>query len=266
MEGWLFYPALRKFRDEFPNSRAKSKQELQCKLDLPRRCRRTVNGPARGAVLAALENLLIRVCEIGVIEHVERLGAELHIQSLTDSYLLQERRIDIEQARPTQRSASHVPESPLGRQHESSRVEEPIGCSQNHRPLKVRIPVGYVGITRIARPGRIGAGQRRKGESAGNPDARIPLPAADQLVHDSSGAASEALPVPKRQLIAGEPVERVGEAVGSNAAVQLPAIIGAGKIRWFVSSGGGQDGGIHIHDFAPRVIRLISETTTPLRQ
>src|SRR2546426_12358371 len=115
MEGWLFYPALRKFRDEFPNSRAKSKQELQCKLDLTRRCRRAVNGPARGAVLAALENHLIRVREIGVIENIERLGAELHIQSLTDSYSLQERRIDIEQARPSQRPASHIPAGPLGR-------------------------------------------------------------------------------------------------------------------------------------------------------
>src|SRR5439155_4439786 len=190
---------------------------------------------------------------------------------------LQERRVDIEQARPAQRSASHVPESPLSRQLESKGIEPAVrsarlvatGLRVGVRGVWIangRIPVRYVGITGTARSGRIGAGQRREGESAGNPEARIPLPTADQFVHDTSGAASEALPIAERQLIAGVPVERVGEAVGSNAAVQLPAIIGTGKIRWLVSSGGGQDGGIHIHDFPPGVIRLISETTTPLRQ
>src|SRR5436309_1871829 len=101
-----------------------SEQQLERELDLARRCRRSVNGPARGTVLGALENHLIRVCEVGVIENIERLGAELHIESLSDFDPLQERRVDIEQARPTQRSASHVPESPLGRQYEGSRVEE----------------------------------------------------------------------------------------------------------------------------------------------
>ncbi|PYS37064.1 MAG: hypothetical protein DMG14_22575 [Acidobacteria bacterium] len=60
-----------------------------------------------------------------MIENIERLGSELHIQSFTDSYLLQERRVDIEQAGPTERSASHVPEGPLSRQHKGSRVEPP---------------------------------------------------------------------------------------------------------------------------------------------
>src|SRR5438093_4041660 len=259
MEGWLFYPALRKFRDEFQNSRAKSKQELQRELDLTRRCRRAVNGPDRGAVLGARENHLIRVCEIGVIENIERLSAELHIQSFTDSDPLQERRVHVEHARATQRPASHVPEGTLGRQDKGSRIEESIGCSQNHRPLEVGIPVRYVGITGIASPGSIGTSQRREGESASKPDACVPLPAADQLVYDASGAASEALPVPKRQLIAGVPAGLVGDAVGSDAAVQ-PAIIGAVEIRWLVSSGRGQDGGIVIHDFPIGVIRLKSES------
>ena len=91
------------------------------------------------------------------------------------------------------------------------------------------------------------------------------MPGADQFIHNSAGAASEALPVPKWQLIAVERVELVGEAVGSDAAVQ-PAIVRTVEIRWLVSGGGGQDGGIVIHDFPIGVIRLKSETTTPLRQ
>src|SRR5213594_1468213 len=126
-----------------------SEQQLERELDLARRCRRTVNGPARGGVLRARENHLIRVREIGVIENIERLSAELHIQALTDSDPLQKRRVDIEEPRSTKRPASHVPEGPLGGQDKSPRIEEPIGCSQNHWPFKVRIPVRDVGITGV---------------------------------------------------------------------------------------------------------------------
>src|SRR5438132_5903704 len=237
-----------------------SENQLQRELDLSRGRGRICNDPTRRAVIAARENNLIRVREIGVIQNIERLGAELHIQSLADSYPLQERRVDIEQARTTQRSARHVAEGALDRQHEGSRIEPLIRSPQNYRPLKIRIPVGYVGITVIAGPRSIGASQRREGESARNPEAAIPLPAADQLVHDPSGAACEALPIPKRQLIAGIRVELMGEAVGSHAPVQ-PAIIGAIKFRWLVSGGRRQDGGIVIHDFSVGVIRLKSEPT-----
>ncbi len=63
-------------------------QQLQRELDLTRCRGGRCNDPARGAVLGALENNLVRVREIGVIQTIERLGAELQIQSLTDSYLL----------------------------------------------------------------------------------------------------------------------------------------------------------------------------------
>src|SRR5262249_41908570 len=130
-----------------------------------------------------------------------------------------------------------VPEGPLERQGKGSRIEPLVGSPHNHWPLEVRIPVRYVGITGVAGTRSIGASQRREGESPRNPEAAIPLPAADQLVHDPSGAASEALPVPKRQQIAVERVELVIEAVGCDPAVQLPAIIGTGEIRWLVTSG-----------------------------
>src|SRR5438093_3001053 len=148
---------------------------------------------------------------------------------------------------PRKRTAPHVPEGPLQRQREGSRIEPLIGSSQNHLPLEVRIPVGYVGITGVTGTRSIGASQRREGESARNPDAPIPLPAADQLVDDPSGAASEALPIPKRQHIAVVRAELVVEAVGCEPAVQLFPIIGTGEKRWLVSSGRSEDGRIQIH-------------------
>ena len=65
-----------------------SEQQLERELDLPRGRGGSCNDSARGAVLGALENNLIRVREIRVIQNIERLGPELQIQSLTDSHLL----------------------------------------------------------------------------------------------------------------------------------------------------------------------------------
>src|SRR5437899_9175578 len=73
-----------------------SELQLQRELDLPRCRGRRCNDPARRAVLGALEKNLIRVREVGVIQNIERLGAELQIQSLTDSHPLQQRSVDVE--------------------------------------------------------------------------------------------------------------------------------------------------------------------------
>src|SRR5262245_4323173 len=194
-----------------------------------------------------------------MIQNVEQLGPELHVHSFTDSDPLQERRVHIEQARPTQCPASHVSEGPLGRQHEGSRIKPSIGCSQNHQPLEIRIPVRYVGITGIASSGSIEASEQCEKETACKPYAGVPLPVADQLVHDTSDAASEAPSIPERQLIAGVPIELVSETVGADTAVQLSAEIRAGKSRWLVSSGKNQNRGIQIHDLPPGVICLKRE-------
>ncbi len=49
-----------------------SEQQLQHELDLPRGRCCPVNGPARGAVVVALEHDLIGVRKIGVIENIVR--------------------------------------------------------------------------------------------------------------------------------------------------------------------------------------------------
>src|SRR5206468_8836175 len=128
-----------------------------------------------------------------------------------------------------------------------------------HRALKVRIPVRYVGVTGVAGASNIRTSKRREGESARNPDTRIPLPAADQLLHQPAGAACEALAISERQLIAGVAAELVEEAEGCDPAVQSFTIIRTGDIRWLVSSRRRQDSGIQIHRFSIGVIRLIGE-------
>src|SRR5437660_9704705 len=73
-----------------------SELQLERELDLPRVRGGRCNDRARGAVLGALEENLIRVREIGVIQNIEHLGPELQIQSLTDSHPLQQGRVDVE--------------------------------------------------------------------------------------------------------------------------------------------------------------------------
>ena len=79
-----------------------SEHQLQRELDLPRGGRRRVDDSGRGTVVVTREHNLIRVREIGVIENIERLGTELQIHFLINSYLLEQRSIDREQPGTTE--------------------------------------------------------------------------------------------------------------------------------------------------------------------
>src|SRR5437773_11234151 len=199
--------------------------QLQRELELTREGGRRQNLATRGTVFGSLEKNLVRVREIGAIEDIERLGPERQLQSLSDCHVLEQRRVDIEQARTTERPARHVAEGALCRQHEGSRIEPLIRSPDNNRPFKIQIPVRYVGITLVAGASDIRTSKRREGESARNPDTRIPLPAADQLLHQPAGTACEALPIPERQLIAGVAAELMEDAEGCDPAVQSFTII-----------------------------------------
>src|SRR5262249_34983049 len=96
-----------------------------------------------------------------------------------------------------------------------------IRLSQDHVSGKVRIPVGRVGLISIAGSGSIGANQGCERESSLSSDDAVPLPAADQLIYNSTGAASEALAAPKRQLIAEVAIKLMVETVGRNSSIQL---------------------------------------------
>src|SRR5437764_419120 len=73
---------------------SKSEHQLQRELDLPR-CRGRIGDDAgRRTVVGPCEHDLIRIREIRVIEDIERLCPELHIQSLADSHLLEEGCVD----------------------------------------------------------------------------------------------------------------------------------------------------------------------------
>src|SRR5207247_5271604 len=211
--------------------------QLQRELELTREGGRRQKLATRGTVFGSLEKNLVRVREIGAIENIEHLGPERQLQCLTDCHVLEQRRVDIEQARTTQRSARHVSKGSLERQHEGFRIEPFIGSTHDHRPLKVRIPVRYVGITGIAGSSSVRASQRCEGESTRSPEARIPLPAAYQLVHDASGAACGALRIPGWQPIAGGPAELVEAAEGCASAARPFRTISTTHSRGLVAVG-----------------------------
>src|SRR5215467_11888120 len=122
-----------------------SKHQLQRELDLPRRRGRTGNladGIAIAVVVAvALEHNEIRVSEIRAIQNIERFRAELQRHALPDGNSLKQGRVDVEQARAAERTASHVAEGAGNRHRESFRIEPLFWSPQDHRSLEVRIPV-----------------------------------------------------------------------------------------------------------------------------
>ena len=81
----------------------------------------------------------------------------------------------------------------------------------------------------------------------------VPLPVTDQLVRQSSRASAESPAPPERQLVAEVGVELVLQTVGCDSAVQL-WVKPVQERRRLIIGGRGEEGGIDIHYFPPRVI------------
>src|SRR5256712_8406808 len=93
-------------------ARIGSKQEPQRELDLPRSRRRRGDDPCGGAIFTALENHRVRFSEAYLIENVEDLRPQLQAPSLVNGEFFEERSVEVNQSRPGERPALHVPESP----------------------------------------------------------------------------------------------------------------------------------------------------------
>src|SRR5262249_24844254 len=114
----------------------------------------------------ALENDPIRVREIRVIENIERFRAKLQIQALPDGDPLEQGRVDVKQARTTERTASRVAVGAGSRHRKGAGIEPVVHSAQNDLPLEVRIQVGYVNGGSVAAAGIIEADLRREGKPA----------------------------------------------------------------------------------------------------
>ena len=81
----------------------------------------------------------------------------------------------------------------------------------------------------------------------------IPLPAADQLVRESSGGAADRPAVPERQQISEVAVKLVLQAVGPDSPAEL-RIVRVPERRRVIIGGGTENGGTDVHYLPPRVI------------
>ena len=106
----------------------KSKDEFQSELELPRGPGRG-NLPGRVAIgvigAAARENNRIRVEEIRVIEHIERLRPELQVKLLVDTELLEKRSVGVDQTGSPDPPARDVP-----------RAKYVVPCGTRPRPTR----------------------------------------------------------------------------------------------------------------------------------
>src|SRR5439155_14369044 len=117
--------------------------------------------------------------------------------------------------------------------------------AQNHVPLEVGIPVGYVGIAAVPVPGPVGANERRYREAASRAKDSVTLPAANQLLHPAGGSTAERLAVPEWQLIAEVAVELVQETKGGGSFVE-PSLKTIQNRRRLIIGRSGEDGGIGV--------------------
>src|SRR5215471_16948871 len=113
-----------------------------------------------------------------MIEDVESLRPELERSFFIDPELLEQRRVEIGQPRSAELSTPDVPESPGGWHKKSSRIEPLIRLAQNHRSVKVGIPVWQIRILGVSASGSVRANKRRERKTTLDSEVAIPLPAA----------------------------------------------------------------------------------------
>src|SRR5262249_16734001 len=149
---------------------------------------------------------------------------ELQIRALPDGNPLEQGRVDVEEARAAERTASRVTEGAGSRHREGTGIEPVFYCPQNHLPLKVRVQVGYVDRSSVAGAGILEAKPRGEREPALSVEDPIPLPTPNQGVHPAGSATAKALSASERQLIAEVRVELVFNAVGGHALVPVAIV------------------------------------------
>ncbi len=116
-----------------------------------------------------------------MIEEVEGLDPELHIQPLFQRNPFEERGVHVEKTGSPEGAARHVSEGPGRQQHERIGTEVvavflELVHTQNDLAFAVGIPAGHVRIPGVPVAGPVGANKGLKGEAALHADDAIPLP------------------------------------------------------------------------------------------
>src|ERR1700733_12251602 len=168
-----------------------SEKKLQSELDLSRSSRSRTDNPGCRRLSsfyrrsfwgrAGAINHWVRRCEVGVVEHVEKLRAELCAPPLMDRGPLGQRQVQLRKSRPGQRIAAETPERSRVRRTEGSRVEPLLHCLGIERPTKAGSKIGTHGVARIPVAGRVVAQLRREGETALQGRDPTQLPAVHKL-------------------------------------------------------------------------------------
>src|SRR5213594_689329 len=234
-----------------------SELQPQRELDLALAVCRRWNDSGRAGNLIALENDQLGVYEVRMIEDVEGLDTELHVQPLLQRNPLEQRGVHVEETGSPKRAARDVSVGPGERQHERVGIQVVAGFlelahTQNRIAFEVGIPVGHIRIAAVSVAGPVGANQRRNGKAALHTDDAVPLPVADQFFHPAGGPAAERFSVPERQLIEEVGAEQVILAVGRNSLVELQ-IVPIQDNRRLILMLAGEQAGIHIQNFRKRV-------------
>ena len=120
-----------------------------------------------------------------MVEHVEKLSAELRPQSLMDRCALGQSKIQFRKPRARERIPADVAERPRNRRTERSRIEPLLHRLTVERPTKARSPVGAHRIPRVPVARRVIAELWREGKSALQRSNATQRPSSDHLLRHS---------------------------------------------------------------------------------
>ena len=212
-------------------------------------------GALRGAVG---EDDFVGEREVGVVEEVEELGAELEAEALRDLRGLEQREIPVSVAGAYEAVAAGVADGAVGGRGKGVGVEVlrgPLGGAAAGVELagEVWVDVGADGIAAVTGAGGVVAELRREGEAGGEADDGRDAPAGDEVLGEFVGVGEEGLAVADGQIVGGVGGEEVADVGGGGAVVEMRKG-GDGDEGWRVGGDGGVPGGAVVEILGPGVV------------
>ena len=206
-----------------------SEGELQGQLYLPRRRHRFRNLTRSGvATRRRRKNTRVGLAEVGMIGDVEKFCPELDLLSFRDSESLEERKVQVEQARSNDSLWRGVAVASRRRRNPLHRVKIFVWSAQDGVVVATRFQVGpfgdvAAGLDATAARIIVADGRGRR-QSRASPQNRIEGPSARQSVANLSDICSKLLAVPHRKLI-GSRSDEVVLDVNRREALLSSAIV-----------------------------------------
>jgi len=164
---------------------------------------------------------LVRRGEVGVVEDVEELGAELGVETLAEPGGFVQREVEVGEVGADEGVATEVAEGSIGRCAEGGGVEKLLRRMRVEIAVEVGVDVGADRVAGVSAAGGVVAELRREREAGLDSCDGAQRPAADGAVGEAVEVCTEAVVCAEGKIVSAVDGGEVADVAGGGAVVEF---------------------------------------------